>query len=250
MQKLVYRLAKEDYLNWIHWNVRRRNLKKVQRITLIVYAAFWIFYMGMNIAAKKEPASLISTGIMMLILGGIMCYAVSARHQERVIWKRSGLQKLEKKDGFPTVELTLEETGIIVKVPDQESKEFSYADISEIREIERLFLLAASDQSWHFVAKSAFDSQEEMEAFKTWMEEKIEDAKEHPEKYKKSEKIEESSDSEEKIEMISGLEEEVEIEPVDTQNMGKVGKMAHIMAAMKAENESEEKEDAGEHTPD
>ncbi|MFR6332324.1 MAG: hypothetical protein ACLUOI_28385 [Eisenbergiella sp.] len=45
----------------------------------------------------------------------------------------------------------------------------------------------ANDKTWQFVAKSAFGSREEMDEFMAFMEEKIADAKENPEKYEKIE---------------------------------------------------------------
>ena len=61
--------------------------------------------------------------------------------------------------------------------------EYSFKDILGILEIERLFLLETKDKTWQFVAKSAFESQEKMQEFYAFMEERIEDAKAHPEKY-------------------------------------------------------------------
>lgn len=253
MQELNYQLAKEDYLDWIHWNVGRQNLKKMQKITLLVYIAFLAVYLGGNIAAKKEPIYLISNLIIVLLLGGFMFYTVSAKNQERIIWKRSGLKKLEKRGGFPTIRLILGEEGVTMLAPDDVKKEYSYADISEVEETSRLFLLGASDKTWQFVAKSAFENEEQMEMFRTFMNEKIEDAKEHPEKYVKAEESGEEGSENRKAPLIDEAavepddisgEEPVIIEPVDTSNMGKIGKMAHLMASMSSEKE--DGQDAGE----
>ncbi|MEG2732775.1 MAG: YcxB family protein [Clostridium sp.] len=249
MQELNYQLTKEDYFDWIHWNVGRQNLKKMKITTAVIYGAFLIFYLGSSIAQKKDPASLLSTLILVLVLGGFMFYVVSAKHQERVIWKRSGLKKLEKTTGFPKVCLIVREDGVTMEIPDQVHKDYPYTDILQLEETNRLFLLGASDKTWQFVAKSGFTSQEQMDEFKTFIEEKIADAKENPEKYRKAE-VKEISDSDEDGETQDGdscsadystLEEDGAIEPMDTSNMGKIGKMAHIMAAMAAEvKENEE----------
>lgn len=245
MRDLKYHLQKEDYMDWIHWNVGRQNQRKVHIITLIIYLVFLVLYIGGNIVAKKPPQVIITSVLMMGALGAFMFYTISAKHQAQVVWKRSGLRKLEKTDGFPTVHLTVREDGIKMEVTDELCKEYSYADIKEIREIDRLFLLAAaSDGTWQFVAKSAFENEEQIKEFKAFMEEKIEDAKENPEKYRK---IEEEKEKEEAPlqrsaeESISGGDgEEVEITPVDTSSMGKIGKMAHIMAAMEERQAQEE----------
>lgn len=254
MRDLKYHLQKEDYMDWIHWNVGRQNQKKVHIITLIIYLVFLVLYIGGNIAAKKPPQVIVTSVLMMLALGAFMLYTISAKHQAQVVWKRSGLKKLEKTDSFPTVHLTVREDGITMEVPGELCKEYSYADIKEIREIDRLFLLAAaSDGTWQFVAKSAFENEEQIKEFKTFMEEKIEDAKENPEKYRKiEEEKEEEPLQRSAAECISGGDgEEVEITPVDTSNMGKIGKMAHIMAAMEERQAQEEMQlQAGGQTED
>ena len=61
---------------------------------------------------------------------------------------------------------------------------YQYTALSEILELERLILLKTADGGYQFVAKKAFASQEEQEAFKTFLQEKMEDAKAHPENYK------------------------------------------------------------------
>lgn len=257
MQEFTYQLQKEDYMDWIHWNVGRQNLKKVQRITVIVYVVFLVLYIGGNIAAKRPPQAMLTSIIMMTALGIFMFYNVTAKHQEQVVWKRSGLKKLEKQGGFPTVRLTVKEDCITMEVPGEVCKDYSYADIKEIREIDRLFLLAAAtDNTWQFVAKSAFESEEQMNEFKTFMEEKIEDAKANPEKYRKPAKKEEHAAEGGAHGLAGGAYAQSEdgedteeyIEPVDTSNMGKIGKMAHIMAAMAAKEAAEaaEAEAAGD----
>ena len=255
MQELNYQLVKEDYLDWIRWNVSRQNLKKVKIITAVVYVVFLVLYLGGSIASGKPPASLLGTLIIVLLLGVFMFYIVSAKHQERTIWKRSGLKRLEKTAGFPKVHLVIDEKCIAMDVPDQQvSKEYSYTDITQIEETERLFLLGTADKTWQFVAKAAFDSENEMREFKTFMDEKIEDAKENPEKYKKpvpaaeisSETVSDKG-SEAGEEDTSWTPNEEKIEPVDTSSMGKIGKMAHIMAALAAkEAEGDKAVDAGE----
>lgn len=246
MQELKYQLEKEDYFDWIHWNVGRQNLGKMKKITAIIYGVFLVIYLGSSIASKADPISLIGTILFVAVLGGFMFYIVSAKHQERVIWKRSGLKKLEKTVGFPFVNLTVREDGITMEVPGQVCKDYPYTELSGLEETERLFLLGASDKTWQFVAKSAFESPEKLDEFKAFVNEKIEDAKEHPEKYRKEEEIE-SGDTLERVgtdeysENTGSVSYEAEsIDPVDTSSMGKIGKMAHIMAALAAENANDD----------
>lgn len=262
MQELKYQLQKEDYLDWIHWNVGRQNLKKAKIMTAVIFAIFVVVYVGSGIAAGKTPAGVLSSLILVVILGAGMFYIISPKHQEKVIWRRSGLKRLEKTAGFPVINLSVRDTRVVMDAPGGVHKEYSYTELNEIEETERLFLLGAADKTWQFVAKTAFTSQEEQREFKLFIEEKIADAKENPEKYRKGKEAAEigtaahvadaahtdapSTDAEPANTAESGDEweaEAVKIEPVDTSNMGKIGKMAHIMAAMAAENAEKEPEE-------
>lgn len=267
MQELKYQLQKEDYLDWIHWNVGRQNLKKAKIMTAVIFAIFVVVYVGSGIAAGKTPAGVLSSLILVVILGAGMFYIISPKHQERVIWRRSGLKRLEKTAGFPVINLSVRDTRVVMDAPGGVHKEYSYTELNEIEETERLFLLGAADKTWQFVAKTAFTSQEEQREFKAFIEEKIADAKENPEKYRKGKEAAEigtaahvadaestdaarmdagSTNTESTNTAESGDEweaEAVKIEPVDTSNMGKIGKMAHIMAAMAAENAEKEPEE-------
>lgn len=260
MRELEYQLVKEDYKNWIHWNVLRNESKKMKLFTLVIYVAFVVIYVGGSISsAKGNLAAVVPSLGMVVIVGAAMFYTTSHQNQERLIWKKSGLKRLEKANNFPVVHLSLGELGVVMNVPSENvTKEYRYNELTNILEIERLFLLEANDKTWQFVAKSAFENREEMDEFMAFMEEKIADAKENPEKYEKKEETPEPS-AEELAEngavaggssIASGSDEDgdedvEEIQPVDTSNMGKIGKMAHIMAAMAAEAEKEEAAENG-----
>lgn len=251
MRELEYQLVKEDYKNWIHWNVLRNESKKMKIFSLVIYIGFVVIYIGGSLnSAKGNMAALIPAIGMALLVGAAMFYTTSHHNQERMIWKKSGLKRLERNNNFPVVRLTLNELGLVMEVPSENvTKEYRYNELFGILEIERLFLLEANDKTWQFVAKSAFGSREEMDEFKAFMEEKIADAKENPEKYEKKEAVQEETkpagsdgaDAAYEGGKSYGSDEDAEkIEPVDTSNMGKIGKMAHIMAAMAAESEKEE----------
>ena len=255
MQGLNYQLVKEDYLDWIHWNVARHSMKKMKIITAGIYVAFFIFYVGSSIVQKKEPAAILSSLILVLLLGAFMFYIISPKHQERTIWKRSGLSKLEKTNSFPKIYLTIREDGVKMEVPDQVCKDYSYTEVTDLEETPRLYLVGTSDRSWQFVAKSAFESAEKGEEFKAFMLEKIADAKENPEKYKKAEEVAKADsvdagyEQDNREDSGSGTaEEEAVIKHVDTSSMGKIGKMANLIAAMSedeaaSEERPEEKEE-------
>lgn len=261
MHELEYQLVKEDYKNWIHWNVLRNESKKMKLFSLVIYIGFVILYLGGSInSAKGNMAALIPAVFMVLLVGAAMFYTTSHHNQERLIWKKSGLKRLERDNNFPVVNLALNDTEIVMTVRSQDViKEYSYTEIKGIQEIERLFLLEATDKTWQFVAKSAFSSREEMDEFRAFMEEKIADAKENPDKYEKRESSASNTvDLEKKIEQTQCVEgrrpfaaeadngeEEGAIQPMDTSHMGKIGKMAHIMAARAALEDESSGENSG-----
>lgn len=272
MRKLTYQLVKEDYKSWIHWNVVRHESPKTKMISIAVYVAFVALFLGRNIVTGRGNLLVMLNSVFFaLLVGGMMFYMTSTHNQERIVWKKSGLGRLEKENRFPVVELTILDKGIVMEVAAEGVKnEYSFKDILGILEIERLFLLEASNKTWQFVAKTAFESREEMEEFRSLMEEKIEDAKEHPENYVSGKAEDTASEtvpdagtedvpgengrpaegpaSEIGETDVSRTEEtqepEVAIEPVDTSRMGKIGKMAHIMAA--ENNEKTETEAEGD----
>lgn len=246
MHDLKYQLVKEDYQNWIHWNVLRNESKKMKLFSIVIYIGFVVLYLGGSINTVKEnPAALIPNIIMVLIVGAAMFYTTSHQNQERLIWKKSGLKRLEKNNNFPVVNMIFGEVGLVMDVPSENvTKEYRYNELAGILEIERLFLLEANDKTWQFVAKSGFKDREEMDEFKAFIEEKIADARENPEKYEKREELTEetkgaedrkTAEAPDENDSVYDTEEAEDIQPVDTSNMGKIGKMAHIMAAKTTE---------------
>ena len=84
------------------------------------------------------------------------------------------------------------------------------------------------------MAKKAFASQEEQEAFKTFLQEKMEDAKAHPENYK----LENEEDEAERERSSRVWEEGYVVRNKNTEGLGKIGQMAHILAPSDGEEES------------
>ena len=259
MRELEYPLVKEDYKDWIHWNVEKNYSEKKRRKTLLIYAVIIVAFVAMSIVTGKGLNGVIPTLLLGVAMGWYLMRTTSFQSQEKMIWKRSGLEKLDRTGNYPTVHLTLKDRGLVMSVAQQDvTKVYGYRDLVSVVEIERLFLLETADKTWQFVAKSAFESREEMEQFLTFINEKIAAAKEDPESYsqeavQRQENEEENTDgesgagegldsSDSAADTAAETEEEedaVVIEHVDTSNMGKIGKMAHIMAAMAAEAEEE-----------
>ena len=45
MQEFEYRLEKEDYKNWIHWNVLKHESKKMKMVSALLYVAFFALFL-------------------------------------------------------------------------------------------------------------------------------------------------------------------------------------------------------------
>lgn len=241
MRELRFQLVKEDYQSWIRWNVARHDSKKMKLVSLALYAVFLVVFLGGNIkAAAGNIQAMIPSILVALVVGAGMMYVVSKKNQERMIWKNSGLLKMEKTGSFPHVIVTIEEKGMTMDVPElNANRYYSYRDLKSIMEIDRLFLVETSDNTCQFIAKSAFADRVDMDEFVTFLQEKIDDAKEHPENYAASgpeggarPAVQGNGPLSRKAGTAVSEEDDVpEIEPVDTSRMGKIGKMAHIMAS-------------------
>ena len=53
MQEFEYRLEKEDYKNWIHWNVLKHESKKMKMVSALLYVAFLALFLGKKCDAGK-----------------------------------------------------------------------------------------------------------------------------------------------------------------------------------------------------
>ena len=252
MQELEYRLVKEDYKSWIRWNVRKHESKRLKLITIALYVVFLAVFLSGNLpAAQGDMVEIAKVIGLALIVGAAMLYLVSNSNQERMIWSRTGLKKMDKAGKYPTIHVQMNDQFLIMTSVGQDVKKtYSYRDIECMEEIERLFLLKMSDQTWQFVATSAFADQAAMDEFKAFIEAKMADAKEHPERYpdpderKKEKKKAAAGRAAESIGDDDG-DDEAMIAKVDTSRMGKIGKMAHIVAS-RAGGREEEPETAEE----
>lgn len=249
MQEFEYRLEKEDYKNWIHWNVLKHESKKMKMISAIIYVAFFAIFLGKGaVQAKGNMILLVPSLVMALAIGFFMFYMISNQNQERIIWKRSGLKNLEKTGEFPVVHLTLDDKTLTMTVAAQDmTKTYSYSDIEQMVEIERMYLLETNEKTWQFVAKSAFSDEEERKRFENFMNGKLAEAKENPEEYPSitmnTDNAESTSGT---LHQNAALEEDVveadapdepEITRVDTSHMGKIGKMAHFIGGQSSDEE-------------
>ena len=273
MQKeLNYRLAEEDYRNWIHWSLTENPQKnrKFMAVALFIGLSFFLLSSGYR-AAEGDITKMVPNIVIMLIVAGVLLVGMSQKHQEKLIWKRSGLQRLKMRDEFPTVHLVAEEGLLRIDARGAEDDErhtsFSYKEIFEIREIERLILLR-TQKAWQFIAKSAFADDTEKDEFIRFLQEKIDDAAAHPENYpteKEMEQAEKEAEAakaaEERAARIAAgeiLPEEEEdrdadapqITRVDTSRMGSIGKLAHMVTADAGEESDDAEEAEGNGAPE
>lgn len=237
MKEYTYQLEKDDYREWIQWNIKKHDQKKTRYITVGVMLALLAMTLIGNLSSGAPLAAVLGSSTMFLVLGAVMLYFISPQNQERMIYKKSGLKKMEQ-TGFPTVNLILREDGFDLYGSNrtEEQMHYQYTALSEILELERLILLKTADGGYQFVAKKVFESQEAKEEFLTFLQEKMEDAKAHPENY--SLKNEEDEAEKERISRV--WEEGYVVRNKNTEGLGKIGQMAHILAPAGEEEALEE----------
>ena len=96
MKEYTYQLEKDDYREWIQWNIKKHDQKKVRYITVGVMMALLAMTLIGNLSSGAPLAAAVGSSIMFLGLGAIMLYFTSPQNQERMIYKKSGLKKMEK----------------------------------------------------------------------------------------------------------------------------------------------------------
>ena len=260
-RELDYRLQEEDYRNWIHWSLTENPRKNRKIMAIVLFIALGIFLLSSGLrAANGDITKLLPNVVIMAIVGVVLVLGMSQKHQEKLIWKRSGLERLKMRDEFPSVHLTVGDTKLCVDAQgqgDERHTSFSYKEIFEVREIERLVLLR-TEKAWQFIAKSGFADDAEKDEFIRFISEKIADAKEHPENYPTEKELEQKAREEEaakeaeererriaagEITEESAADEDApQITRVDTSRMGSIGKLAHMVTA--------DVEDAPEEAPE
>lgn len=240
MKEYTYQLEKEDYREWIRWNIKKHDQRKARLITVGVLLALLAVTLAGNFSSGKPIAAAVGSLVTFTLLGVIMLYFISPQNQERMIWKKSGLKKMEK-TGFPTVSLSVREDGFDLFGPDREANHvhYQFTNLDDIVELERLLLLKTSDGSYQFVAKRVFADEEEKQEFLGFLREKMQDAKENPEKYRKAETEAAAGTSSDETER-SVWEEGYVVRNQNTAGMGKIGQMANILARTGEEEEPAE----------
>lgn len=245
MKEYTYQLEKDDYREWIQWNIKKHDQKKTLYITGGVLLALLALTLVGNLSSGAPLAAALGSVIMFLALGAAMFYFISPQNQERMIYKKSGLKKMEK-TGFPTVNLVLRDDGFDMYGPNRTENQihYQYTSLQEILELERLCLLKTADGGFQFVSKKAFADEAEKQEFLNLLNEKMEDAKAHPEKYRRA--VE--TDAKESEDNSAVWEEGYVVRNKNTEHLGKIGQMAHILAPSGEEEEKAKQETEEEGT--
>ena len=91
-----------------------------------------------------------------------------------MIWKRSGLKNLEKTGNFPVVHPTLDEKTLTMTVAAQEmTKTYSYSDIEQMVEIERMYLLETNEKNLAVYRQVGIFQRGRAKQFETFMNENL-----------------------------------------------------------------------------
>ncbi|CBL36762.1 hypothetical protein CL3_27640 [butyrate-producing bacterium SM4/1] len=112
MKEYTYQLEKEDYREWIRWNIKKHDQRKAKLITVGVMLALLAVTLIGNFSSGRPIAAAIGSVVTFIGLGAIMLYFISPQNQEKMIWKKSGLKKMEK-TGFPTINWQCGRTALI-----------------------------------------------------------------------------------------------------------------------------------------
>ena len=191
MKELKYDLIREDYQDWIHWNVEKGSASSKKRrlfvFGILVVMMTLMFYVNRD-SLTKDPKNLLSIGFMVAMVAVIGISGTSKKNQERNMWKRSGLEKMERQGRLPRVVLTLGDKAARFRITNLGLDHFiSYRQMDQFEELERLLMVRVGKNTWQIIAKSAFESEEEKDQTASFLKEKIEDANARPEEYPETE---------------------------------------------------------------
>lgn len=254
MQQLHFQYAPDDYRSWIRFQMRRGGQQKKKMFAFILYAILLVILIYQRLNPKEgvtqTPQDLLVTLGIALVIGLVLFFGMSEKHQEKLIFRRSGVEKAAREGKLPKITMTVRDDCIRAEQAGMEGAQLiSYRDIKEIIDFENLFILNAGKQC-ELLPKSAFADDEEREAFRTFIQAKIDDVKANPDKYPTVTELRNAENranaaakaAEEGIpvtaEGIPVAEDDGSIDVdesavtrVDTSHMGRLGKIAHMVAA-------------------
>ena len=165
MSTLQYRLEKPEYLDWIRWEIQRKNSpKRDRRLLLLLLGAFTLAVGAEYLLFRDKPQL-----IQMSVFFGIVLVAgfgemLSPKNKERLLWIKSGLDQVERKHLFPTIFLSLGDDTFTLSSNQSDLKQSCRYDlIREVVELEHIIMVMTPDGAWQFVSQKAFRNTDEKE---------------------------------------------------------------------------------------
>lgn len=83
MKEYTYQLEKEDYREWIRWNIKKHDQRKAKLITVGVMLALLAVTLIGNFSSGRPIAAAIGSVVTFIGLGAIMLYFISPQNQEK-----------------------------------------------------------------------------------------------------------------------------------------------------------------------
>jgi hypothetical protein len=227
--------------------------RKKKILAYVMYAVLAVVIVVQAYRAGSGTAGVLRSAGIVVAIGVFLVFSMSDKRQENMIVKRSGVDKAEKNGQLPHITLSAEDTGLFVTALGSDDKPekrqaIGYPDILGVEETDRLILLQMK-REYELVPKAAFADDAARDDFLSYVKEKVAAAKENPDAYKNSEVLnrelkaagqaddapaEGDESGLEAPESQTGDDGEVkasDIDRVDTSGMGKLGKIAHMVAA-------------------
>jgi len=167
MQRYVYKLEKEEYMDWIRYEAqcidnpvmrRKYYLLGMCVITAVLIVELLLF-------GSSSTVVYLSFGLGAAILLGFIGI-MSPKNRLNTLYVQAGLDKVEKKNMFPTITLEVGERELTFRSDkDTRVQRFRYSQIREILPMEHIIMLKMDDEKWQFVAKDAFPTTQDCISF-------------------------------------------------------------------------------------
>jgi hypothetical protein len=183
---LEYMLTRDDYADWIIWNIRKRDKRKIRLYLWGIFAICAVAFLGLTLVNGGKGDIPIAL-FLVVLCGAALVYGSSDKQQFRLMMKRTGVKKMEKENTFPHLNARFNEKGFEISARDQNyRRQFSYSDIKGIEESKRLILIQTDSNMYQMIAKSAFSTEESRQRFMKFLQERYEDARKNPLRYDQS----------------------------------------------------------------
>ncbi|WP_194610828.1 YcxB family protein [Clostridium vitabionis] len=268
MREYHFELVPDDYHSWIRFQMRRGGQQKKKMFAFLLYGVLVVIMIWQQLnpkggAARDPKQALFSLGLAVAV-GLVLFFGMSEKHQEKLIFRKSGVDRAAREGTLPRITLQVDDECLRASQEGQPHVQLiSYRDILSVEDFERILLLC-SGKEYQVIPKSAFPDEDAQKEFREFIEAKIADARENPDKYKtlaelkageKEARAAEKAAANDAVQdeaapgngaSTSGADEdgeigadEASITRVNTSGMGKLGKIAHMVAADAGEEHQE-----------